>query len=265
MITAAVSACVEGESGPAATEITERTDQASERPATTSTEAGADNSSAPQANGPLLRSAGYYRLEWQNDADLCAKALATLNKPYARGVHSTGTEDLNGRGYALRQVARMLGTDDNVNWSRSEATVGIEGSGVAEFDYFNDGINRLIVRMHGRLSGADVISLGIVETPGESPTLFSIGHAGANTENLSPQDNLHTKLTYSVVDVVRLEGEYYTLAAPLEDVDASERVYLVRWAEKDGRSAPRGVDDYYPTVACIYQPSDASQATSEQR
>lgn len=202
-------------------------------------------------DGPFLRTANFYSLVWRGGEALCDGALATLNRPYG-GVGEA-------KGYAQNQASRMLGTDQNVRWREDDEVAGVQYVEAAELDYFNDGVRHKIVRLHSRLSGSDTISLGVMEADDTALTFFSFGHAGANTEELPAQNNLHTHLTYSVVDVVRLGEGHYTLVAPLEDVDPSGRVYLIQWHTKEGRAAPFAADDYYPVVACIFQPADSNE------
>lgn len=253
-IAAAIAACAEqeAESPDVRTQVAaEETPQerVTEPVETRQEEPSPETESA--AEGPFLRAANFYGLQWRGDEALCADALATLNKPY-RGASDA-------QGYAQSQAARMLGTEKNIRWGAGDAMPGVKSVEIAELDYFNDGSSHQIVRLHSRLSGSDVISLGVVETEGAAPTLFSFGHAGANTENFSAQDNLHTQLTYSVADVVRIGGGNYTLVAPLEDIDASGRAYLMKWHAKEGRSSPFKADDYYPAFACVFQPANPDQ------
>lgn len=214
----------------------------------------------PQTIAPedLLRSANFYRLEWDDTAGLCVIALEALNKPYALPSNMRTTPDGVEPDYASKQAMVFLGNDDNVRW-RWDA-VDAAGPGLSEsakLDYFNDGVERLVVRTRGRLAGNNIVGLGIAENDSGEFTRLSFGHAGAAVESLPDQDNLHTKLTYSVADVIQLGDSFYTLLMPLEDVDPSTRAYLSTWRPKEGTDAPRSPADYYAQLACIFRAASA--------
>lgn len=261
MIVAAisVSACSgnEADSEPGATAL--NTEKMQDDNANGPVAASGNHEIADPESGKRLRPANYYHLEWGGDPELCPSALVTLNNPYTvtKEIAASGRAEENN--YASRQAARMLGTENNVNWRPEDTTAGADAAALAEFDYFNDGTNRRIIRMNSRLSGYETIGLGVIETVATNPSLLSFGHAGANTQNLPPQDNLHTKLTYSVADVMRLQEGYHTIVAPLEDIDASGRAYLIRWRAKEGKTAPFDAGDYYPVIACMFRPNSAQQ------
>ncbi len=206
----------------------------------------------------ILRSANFYQLEWDDTAGLCVIALDALNKPYALPSNKRTMPDGADLDYASKQAMVFLGSDDNVRW-RWDA-VSAAGSGlteVAKLDYFNDGVERLVVRTRGRLAGNHIVGLGIVESDSGEFTRLSFGHAGAAVESLPDQENLHTKLTYSVADVIRLGDSFYTLLMPLEDLNPSTRVYLSTWRPKERTDAPRSPADYYAQLACIFRAASA--------
>ncbi|MHA7872538.1 MAG: hypothetical protein ACX939_09335 [Hyphococcus sp.] len=260
-LAAGLAACAEQETDAPEDEANAAPAQAAP---TAQIQADAETASASEqaesAPAPFLRPADYYRLEWRDEEELCSNALAMLNAPYAPAP-SNPTQGALEKGYAFRQAQRALGADGTVDWRAGEAMTGVRYVETAAFDYFNDGVARQVVRLHSRLSGSDIIGLGVIETAGANPTLLSYGHAGANTKDAPAQDNLHTKLTYSVADVVRLNGGHYTLLAALEDIDASGRVYLIRWLVKEGRAAPYAPADYYPAIGCIFQPAASEPVT----
>ena len=116
----------------------------------------------------------------------------------------------------------------------ADDTVGSIYTQTATLDYFNDGNERTVFRTRGQLAGNSIIWLAIADSDGGEPMHLNFGHAGIAVENLPDQDNLTTKLIYSVTDVIRLGGNHYTLLMPLEDFDKSRRIYLATWQSKDG-------------------------------
>jgi len=195
---------------------------------------------------------GAFSLEWSNDEALCASALGALNR-----ASSADADTVEGEDYAARQARRYLATDANVDWqAQTPPFPGAEASGIATFDYFNDGVDRDVIRLRGDLSGQSVISLGIVEPDGQKIARLSFSYAGATFKDLPDRENLNTKLAYSVSDVVKLPQGYFTLIMPLEDVDGSGRVYLGQWRAKEGAEAPREPTGYYSELACVFRAAD---------
>lgn len=255
---AMINACGEGDEQSDQTIAPPLQDQAPASPEVEDT----DSAPAPLA-AKAIRQANFYDLEWNGDSILCSAAFAALNEPYAPAAEKTSPSNSN-RDYASLQARRYLGTQRNVDWRwREVSSTGGGESEVSEFDYFNDGVKRQVVRMRGKLSGNNIVGLSILENDGAEFTQLSFGYAGAAVTNLPDQENLHTKLTYSVADVIRLGGNYYTLLMPLEDVDPSGRVYLTDWRPKDGTQSPRSVLDFYPAIACVFLPADAQSADAQ--
>lgn len=209
---------------------------------------------APQTEGAqILRPANFYRLDWEADASLCAAGLASLNQPFAPSLSA----DADGiGGYASIQARDALGSADNLRWTLDAGDS--EAAPSAMIDYFNDGVSRHLVRLFGKLAGSSIIGLGVKDDAGVS--MLSFGHAGLASPAMPKIDDLHTKLTYSVSDVIALAGGYYTLVAPLQDVDPSGRVFLISWRAKDGTAAPRGAGDYYPAVSCVLSPAAPAES-----
>lgn len=211
----------------------------------------------------LLRMANAYHLEWDDTAALCAIALESLNQPFAMPSRSRSLPDGTATDYASKQAVRYLGGNKNLQWVwGTDDTTVVGFTQKATFDYFNDGVERVIVRTRGQLAGNRVVGLALEERGKVFPINF--GYAGAAVEDLPDQDNLHTKLTYSVADVIRLGGNYYTLLMPLLDFDKSARVYLVTWHPKEGTSSPRASSDYYPQIACVFRSANASSLDEPQ-
>ena len=255
----AMAACSAANDQP--TDQTE--DQAAGQPAvseslTVSSEGETSSDPKPIAAVDILRPANFYQLEWDDTAALCVIALDALNKPYALPSHLRTMPDGVAPDYASKQAARFLGSDDNLRWEWVVDDAARAGSTeTAKFDYFNDGTEHTVVRTRGQLAGNSIVGLAIADNDSGDLTRLNFGHAGAVVENLPDQVNLHTKLTYSVADVIRLGGNYYTLLMPLEDFDKSGRVYLATWRSKEGGSASRLPRDYYPQVACVFRAAGA--------
>src|SRR3990167_954558 len=209
---------------------------------------------ASQADGAqILRPANFYRLDWEDNASLCAAALASLNQPFA----PSPSADSDGAGdYASIQARDALGSADNLRWTLDAGDS--EAAPSAIIDYFNDGVSHHVVRLFGKLSGSSIIGLGVKDAAGVS--MLSFGHAGLASPAMPKVDDLHTKLTYSVSDVIALAGGYYTLVAPLQDIDASGRVFLISWRAKDGTAALRSAGDYYPAVSCVLSPAAPAES-----
>ncbi len=223
------------------------------------TEDTEDGSATSERIAPedLLRPANFYQLEWDDTAALCTIALDALNKPYGLPLSLRTLPDGTQLDYASEQAMRFLGSNSNVPWDRVSNNAVTPGSvEKASFDYFNDGVERQIVRTNGQLAGNRVVGLAVEERGSIAPLGF--GHAGAVFDNLPDQDNLHTKLTYSVADVIRLGGNHYTLLMPLKDFDSSGRVYLATWRPKADTSVPRSSADYYSQLACVFRSVDPS-------
>ncbi len=205
----------------------------------------------------------HYRLAWSTQARLCDSALGALNIAHAaKGDADASSTDLD---YASAQAARYLSTAQNVHWQASDIAAPMSSaSEVATFDYFNDGIERLVVRMQGSLAGNKLISLGILESDASEIVPLSFGHAAITSEGLPDTENLHSKLTYSVADVINTDDGYFTLLMPLKDFDTSGRIYLASWQAKDDTQEPRQASDYYTTLSCVFQPVRASDSVSSE-
>lgn len=200
---------------------------------------------------------GAFTLEWSNDDALCASALSALSA--LNRAASADADTVEGEDYAARQARRYLATNVNVDWqAQTPPFPGAEASEMATFDYFNDGVDRDVIRLRGDLSGQSVISLGIAEPDGQKIARLSFSYAGATFKDLSDWENLNTKLAYSVSDVVKLPQGYFTLIMPLEDVDGSGRVYLGQWRAKEGAEAPREPTGYYSELACVFRAADVA-------
>lgn len=229
-------------------------DESAEKPAATSTQA-ATKSASEEAPDRTLRApvpedagesagkarvAGYYQLDWSGD-DVCPAVLGALNESAPAPGPAAD--------YADAQARALLKTRRNLEW-----TAAGEGNEAAIADYFNDGVNRRMQRRTGMLSGARIITLWI-DDGGNGFARLDYGHAGANTAALPENGDLHTKLTYSVADIVNIGGRYVTLVAPLKDVDASGAVFAISWRAKDGAAAPYAPQDYYAYVSCVMTPA----------
>lgn len=205
---------------------------------------------------PAGETDGAYFLEWSKGDPVCADALAALNRS-TRGARDESEED-----YAARQARAFLATDASVAWREQEPPVsGSKASQLATVDYFNDGVERTVIRMRGELAGQSVITLGIADPKDPKIARLSFAYAGATLEDLPDKDNLNTKLAYSVSDVINLPTGYFTLLMPLEDVDGSGRIYLAQWRAKEGSKPPRAPNDYYAELTCVYRADGFAEAT----
>lgn len=189
------------------------------------------------------RAAGFYRLAWSGDKQ-CEGLLSVLNDAHVQSGKAADYADAQARDY--------LATSGNVDWID-------EGAGVqsATLDYFNDGTSRRMERRQGMLSGNRITALWTDNGSGDFQHL-DFGHAGANTNGIPQYDNLHTKLTYSVSDIVVVRGRYFTLVAPLADFEKSGVVFAMSWRLKDGAAAPYEAQHYYPVVSCVAEPAKSN-------
>lgn len=184
-----------------------------------------------------LRQEGYYRLSWSGDS-ICEAVVEAMTLNHA-------TADM--------QARTLLGTSDNVEWVQKS-----EGVQAATLDYFDDATSRQMERRNGMLSGNRIITLWVGDADGDFARL-DYGHAGANTSGFPDYQNLHTKLTYSVADIIAINGRHLTLVAPLTDFAPSGAVFAIAWKTKDGAAQPYAPQDYYPTVSCVMTPSKAEE------
>ena len=201
---------------------------------------------AQRAGEQGVRSSGFYRLAWSGD-EICQGLLSVLNDAHVQTGKAADYADAQARDY--------LATSSNVEWA--DAGDGVQS---ASLDYFNDGVARLIERRRGMLSGNRIIALWADNGSGDFQHL-DFGHAGANTNGLPQYDTLHTKLTYSVADIVDFSGRYLTLVAPLADFDKSGAVFAMSWRLKADAAAPYEAQNYYPVVSCV---AEAAKSNSEE-
>jgi len=201
---------------------------------------------APRAGEEEVRPAGFYRLAWSGDKK-CEGLLNVLNDAHVQTGKAADYADAQARDY--------LATSSNVEWA--DAGDGVQS---ASLDYFNDGVARLIERRRGMRSGNRIIALWAGAKSGDFQHL-DFGHAGANTKDFPQYDTLHTKLTYSVADIVDVSGRYLTLVAPLADFDKSGAVFAMSWRLKTGAAAPYEAQNYYPVVSCV---AETAKSNSEE-
>lgn len=247
---AAVDPAPAEEAEPAAAEPSEPADGSTQSAEQAPAEQEPVEASTPAPDGAFL-------LEWSANDRLCNGAADALDRSHIANEAAEGDE----KDYAARQARRFLSTDVTVDWSVQETPIpGSRKSEAATFDYFNDGVERNVVRLHGDLAGQSVISLGVVEPESAKIARLSFSYAGAGLKDLPDQDNLNTKLAYSVNDVVKLPEGYFTLVMPLEDVDGSGRIYLAQWRAKEGTAPPRAPTDYYAELVCVFHAQDAEKA-----
>ena len=208
-----------------------------------------ETNSNDEVDARLSNADGAWRLAWQTDESLCAGIIGALNESNA----DDGAKPRASESYAATQAREVLATPFNVKWVEAG-----EDQQAATLDYFNDGVMRSIERRQGKLAGHQTISLWIDDGDGNYAYL-DFGHAGVNTKDLPPSDDRHTKLTYSVADVIDLDGRYFTLISPLKDVDKSGEVYAASWSPKNGVQPPLIASDFYPIIECIAAPAADSQ------
>lgn len=161
-------------------------------------------------------------------------------------------DDIKWAGEAARCGTIVKALNDNagfIQWTRTEENVE-----TAELDYFNDGVVRNMERRTGMLAGNRIVTLWAGDGGGDFLRL-DFGHAGANTKESPAIDNLHTKLTYSSVEIMDADEKRLTLVKPLPDIDPSGELFVIDWRAKDGRTAPPGPRDYYPYIECVLAPS----------
>ena len=222
------------------------------------------------ASSDALRPANFYRVEWAADNAVCAAALLSLNKPFATPLDLRTAQDATGapmgaRDYGSHQAAFAIGTHDNVRWSwrKIDAGTPIE-SEIAFVDFFNDGVERLVLRTRGARAGDYVIDFAVRNADGAGPLLESLNYAraGAAHSDLPDQDNLRSKLSRSVKDLISVNNSVYTLIAPLKDYDPSGRIYLATWRPGAGKTQWRAAGDYYPDLVCAFAPRDTDDRTT---
>lgn len=208
-------------------------------------------------------SVDFFRIEWVSGAeDVCRGVLSSLNT--SRSEAWDAEPKSVALDYASVQAGRYLDTKDNVKWRRkSFSALSVDDAEVAEFEYFNDNIIRTIVRAQTAIGGNRLISLAVFDSASSKLIPLSFGHAGVSSKGLPDTVNLHTKLTYSVADIIQLNEDYYTLLMPLSDFDASGRVYLAAWRAKAGTVKPRQAMDYYPELACVFRPENSPSALAQ--
>lgn len=195
---------------------------------------------ANQSGNMAFRPADSYQVDWSGDDGACLSVASVLNEKF-----SWPSVDLD---YAETQLRSSLGTRRNVDW------LGVSGEAESVIlDYFNDGVDRYIERRRGMLSGNRIVSLWIKDNE-EDYAHLNFGHAGANTVDLIGVDDLHTKLTYSLADIINIEEQYFTLVAPLKDYDTHATVFVITWSPKDSTLEARRPQDYYPHVLCVMTP-----------
>ena len=161
-----------------------------------------------------LRPANFYRVEWAADNAVCAAALSSLNKPFATPLDLRTAQDATGAPMGARDYGFTSGgvlrseTHDNVRWSwrKIDAGTPIE-SEIAFVDFFNDGVERLVLRTRGARAGDYVIDFAVRNADGAGPLLESLNYAraGAAHGDLPDQDNLRSKLSRSVKDLISLK------------------------------------------------------------
>lgn len=238
------------------TQLTEPQDAARETPegpGVITDEATAAPAPQPQeSTASSARNSGAYALEWSVDDAVCIDALGGLNRGHVAGdaVDAAATD------YASVQAATYLRSDQQIEW-RIENAAGEGGvRETAEIDFYNDGTIRRVARLRTTLAGNRLVVLGVENPDSAEITPLSFAYAGAGLNNLPDTDNLNTKLTYSVSEIVATPQGHYSLVMPLTDVDASGRIYLSGWAAKDNASAPFTPGDYYAALICVFGPND---------
>lgn len=213
-----------------------------------------------------VRPANFYKLDWSIDDRLCSIALKSLNKPYAVPENlrtwrrPSDNRALGKQDYATQQAAYYLGTNENVRWSlrtfnakTSKNSQDLKAD-VAVLDFFNDGVSRLIIRRTGSLSNYLRTFIMVRNPHSQAQEFETLNYRGAffGSSGLPDSNELGSKFDYSVKDIIRLNGEYYTLLMPLQARFNSYYIYLIHWREAqilgDMRNAERG-------VSCVFSPN----------